>query len=172
MARTIPAATQAGLEERAASEFILTFLTLAHPELGDAVRLVSDDVDYLRASGLFYGTRFRLSRPGDDESMSRGRLTLPNVSWYIGQFITSISTPMTCRIELLARSNFTLYPDENGQITVLDSEVVLYSSQLLQLRGVTLNQSVAEGELITTDLSTVPAFPVRTTRERAPGLFL
>lgn len=169
---TIAAETQAAFEEVNGEDYALIFVKLSHAGEPD-VRLVNDVVDYIRADNeRWLACRFSLQMLTDGEDKVRGSLSVPNAVADLSEWILGLTSPLGVTIELVARSNFSDSVDSATDArTLVGQEAVLRSASNLYLRNISANAITIDGELTAIDLSSEPAYYVKSTKDRLPGLY-
>lgn len=166
----------------ASGEVILTFVTITHPNMHAAIRVVSEDdsgisyangkiVNY-RLDGLLYkGMPFRLSYLSDGENLAQANAAIPNIDQEIGEQVRALTTAPSIRFRCIKASDFDELYDEDNARNPIGIPTVEYDADYLYLRDVQGNDMVVMGSISTFDLGNEPYPPTRTIKEITPALY-
>lgn len=138
-------------------EVWMVLLTLSHPSLAQAIRVVDNTVPIVSRGAEFQDFPFGLDPPGEHEDApGMARLWIDNVSREIGQTIRSIQTPVQALIEV---------------VRAADADTVERAWPDFWLRNVRWNAGRVTGDLTLEDFTTEP-YPAGTfTPASFPALF-
>lgn len=147
------------------SEAFLVLLTIEHASLAEPIRVTTDQIDTLSSgvkgvisNGVEYvGFPFEIILPDENENtLPRATLRLDNVDRTIVQAVRSITSAPDVTMQVVLASD----PD------TVEAEITNF-----QLRNVTANAQVVEGELTTTQYDEEPYPAGRFTPNGFGGLF-
>ena len=169
MPRQISASMRYALERPETGEALLVFLTITHPELSTAIRVVSDAVDYVWNGETYIGFPFDISLISDGDGPPKARLSVQNVDRRIGEAVRGLSTPPRLRIDVLAASAFDETETPRIAATTGEPEAE-YSAPHLFLANVT-GDLFLDGEIRGWDYVQEVWPGIRATQNRLPGLF-
>lgn len=158
MARPVSAAFRRAVQARETDEAFLLLLTLTHPSLPTAIRVVNDGVDHVIGLETFQRFPFQVTlAPEVEDQPPRAQLEICNVDRQIVTALRSVSgDPITVEISMVMASSPT---------------VVEAGPYRFQLRDTSYDAMVVSGTLTYEDILNRP-FPPRTmTPAAAPGLF-
>lgn len=167
--RTINAAVRAGLEAPETPDALLAFLTITHPGLSDAVRVVSDVMDYVVDGQTFIGMPFDYAMLTDNESAPGSELRMQNVDRRIGQALRQIKERAKVRLEIRSSAEFDLSVDPRVEVA---SGALIYGFEQFELMDITVNAVEITGRVMLRDYSQESYPGIRATQSRCPGLFL
>lgn len=138
-------------------EVWLVLLTISHPDIDPSIRVVNNSVNVTSRGNEFVNFPFDITLPDQrEDSPSRARLSIDNVSREIAQAIRQISTPPNVLIEI---------------IRAADPDTVEMSWPFFQLRNVKWDAQSVSGELMLEDFTDEP-YPAGTFSPPSfPGLF-
>lgn len=166
--RDIPDTIRNALEQEHTSDFPLIFLTITHPELIDAIRVVNDAADFMLSGNLYRGYEFEIKLLTDDDEPPKANLRIQNIDRAISQALMKTVNPAMVSIQLIAASEFNLTVDPR---TELGSTEYIYNAQQLYLTDVTGDALWIEGTLRSWDYTQETWPAIRATEARFPGLY-
>ena len=168
MSRIAAEARRAELEEVAAPDAILAFLTITDVGLDEPIRVVSDVTDYQLDGALFVGLPFGFRLVTDTEEIPRAQLTMQNVDRRIGQAILNLRGRPDLTLELRSSADFDLSVVPR---TPLGLAAPIYAFRRMTLRDVSVSATELTGTVMLHDYSTEPWPSKRAIAQRLPGLF-
>lgn len=168
MPRTLSASFRQAVESRYSDAVDLVFLTISHPTLAEAIRVVSDTVDYVYDGETWTGFPFDLQLLSDDDQPPQAKLEIQNVDTLIGRTVRALSLPPRLKIELLSSADFDLNADPR---TALGTPSVEYTADALFLVDVTMDAMTVSGTIRGWDFLQRVWPGRRATQDRYPGLF-
>jgi len=168
MSRATAIAARAALENPAAPDALLGFLTITHPSLAAPLRVVSDVMDYMQGGNTFIGIPFGYKLLTDNDAPPRSQLRLSNVDRKIGQALRALSGRATVQLQLMSSADFDLSQDPRTEI---GTAAEIYGFRYFSLVNASVSATEVTGELILQDYSVEPWPNVRATQDRLPGLF-
>lgn len=133
--------TQSAFAE-ATGEVWLVLLTISHPSISPAIRVVANTQPITSRGNEFLDFPFDITLPNETEDgPSRARLVIDNVSREIGQAVRQIHTPASVLIEV---------------VRAADPDVVERAFPSFWLRNVRTSASQVSGDLTLEDFSDEP----------------
>lgn len=121
----------------------------------ETIRVCDNDSDITSNGELFKAWPFKLTLPGDREGAPLARVTIANISQEIGEAIDTATPPIAITINLILASA----PDAMEKTFVG-----------LELRGVTRDNLMIEGEIQSAQFVSEPYPFIRLTPGRFPGM--
>lgn len=166
--RAISGSLRREIDKQESPETILAFLTITHPNLNDAIRVVCDPEDFILNGETYTGFLFEWGILSDSERPAEARLRVQNVDRIIGNTMRTLVGPPRVKIELIAASEFNLNVSPR---THTGTPSVEYLADKLYLVDVEADALQVSGRLTTLNYTQQmwPA-PVAT-QVRCPGLF-
>ena len=146
---------------------IVIFATITHPQLSQPIAVNTDIVDYNYNGAVFRGCAFSLTELSDDEQTPRAQVSIENVDQVIGEAIQALPDSPVIKFEILLKSDF----DDAVPRNPIGTPVAEFTAPFLKLQNVKCDVLSLTGELIGIDLTTEPAFAIRSTKDKAPGLY-
>lgn len=181
--RTLSTPFRNEIEAQDSAEVALIFATITHPDLFDAVRVVSEGdggysvkngqiVNYRYNGELYLGCPFRIELVTDNDRPPRGKVTLPDIDGRIGIEVLPLVDSPKIKLDVLVASDFSAGVDGDNARTPTGTPVVEYSADHLFLSNVSGDAMMIEGTLTGVDYTAEPWPKIRTTQDRLPGLYL
>lgn len=164
---TITTAYRDGIEAPSSTEIPVVFATLTHPQLIAPIRVNNDIVDYVYGGETFTGVGFHIKLLTDDDRPPQTQAAIANVDQSIGNLLKSLNSPLSVKIELLARSDF----DSADPRMPIGTPSVQYSAPGLKMRNVSLDAMTITFDITGDDITVEPWPRNRLTRERTPAIF-
>lgn len=106
--RNITASFRKAAESQFGPDANLCFLTLTHPLVVDAIRVVWDGANFTYGGKAFTGFEFDITLLSDDENPPKASLGIQNADQAIVEVVRSLATPPRIKIELLSSVDFDL----------------------------------------------------------------
>lgn len=166
--RNVPAAPMAGLERQDAPDAMLVFLTIVHPNVSDAIRVVSDVMDYVVAGKTFIGMPFDYQMLSDDESAPQAQIRMQNVDRRIGIALLAENSRAQLTLTIRSSADFNLTVDPRTEVV---ANTPVYEFRQFDLVDLTVNAVEITGRVMLRDYSQEPWPGLRATQSRVPGLF-
>lgn len=166
--RTIPAATRDQIEQEAAPDAILAFLTVRHDNLVDPIRVVSDVLDYVWSGSRFTGIPFGILAVTDDDSPPYAEIRMQNIDRRIGRALRD--APRGARVEIAALSSADFDLSQVPRVEI-GTPAVIYAFHHFELVDVTVTTLDVTGRLVLRDPTQEPWPSTAATKSRAPGIF-
>lgn len=168
MERLISQSLRRELEKQESGEELLVFLTITHPSLDEAIRVVCDPEDFIYDGETYIGFIFDIAILSDNDRPPETRLTVQNVDEQIGHAIKSLIGPPRVKIEILALSDFdtSVIPR-----VPLGTPTVEYRADQLFLVDVDGDDGEITGRITSWDYSQTTYPGIRATQRRCPGLY-
>jgi hypothetical protein len=170
MARQISASLRKELEDQETGDAILVFITITHPDLDEAIRVVSDTVDYVWNSDTYIGFPFDIQLLTDNDSPPRASLTIQNVDRRIGNAIDSLTSPPRFRIDVMGASWFDQTVVPRVAIDSPEPEAD-YTADRLFLSDVTVTAFEVSATIVSWNYVQEVWPGIRATQSRLPGLY-
>lgn len=148
----------------------LVFLTISHPTLAEAIRVVWDTKDYVYGGLTFTGFPFDIELLSDEEGPPRARLQIQNVEPRIGDTIRMLTTPPRLKMELLSSADFNLTVTPRVELGS-PAPTVVYSADRLYLTNVSVDVMSISGFIVGWDYIQRVWPGKRATQAYFPGLF-
>jgi hypothetical protein len=169
--RTIPVLNRKVLEQSSAGEAFLAFVTVSHPQMIEAIRLVLDGADYVIGSDTFHKSFFEIDLVSDDESPPKATFRFSNVDRVAITMLRSVASPPRVALDLISTAYFDLTVDPR---TVKPATTVeyLYRARGLFLTGITADSIAVEGTLRGWDFRQESWPDKRVTQTLLPGAFV
>ncbi|MEL6920967.1 MAG: hypothetical protein AAFO77_08055, partial [Pseudomonadota bacterium] len=154
MARTMPLVTRRDLEEIAANEACVWFVTIRHPNVVGEVRLVTDNCDYQIGDALYHQAWFEIALLTDTDQPPRTQFSFPNTDRSQTLQLEAMTTPARVDMILHTTAWFDLTSEPRALKTgTTEADLVpIYAARYLSLRAV----NVTPGSV-----SVVPVFSAR-----------
>ena len=166
--RTVPAGFRREADREESAEVHLLFLTITHPKIKDAIRVVADGADFILGGDTFTGFRFKLSVLTDTDQAPVARLQIQNVDLSIGDALRRIDNPATLKLEVISASEFDLTVDPRTELT---TAARTSTADELNLVGVETDAMFITGRLQTRDYARENWPGIMATQDAFPGLF-
>lgn len=166
--RTIPNAFRNAIEREQAGDFPLVFLTITHPDLIDAIRVVADGDDFMLGGKLYTGLEFEIKLLNDNEEAPKANLRIQNVDKRISETLLRTVNPAMITIQIIAATEFNL--DVSPRTEIGGTEYI-YTAQNLYLTDVNGDAFYIEGTLRSWDYTQETWPAIRATEARFPGLY-
>lgn len=147
---------------------LIAFLTIEHGQLGGALRLVCDVLEYVRGGETWTPVLFDYRLVPDEGRPPRTVLTVPNVDRRIGRALRAVITPPRITLELLSSEDFDLTVVPRQEIA---TAAVIYEYREFEVASVEISPAAVEATVMLRDYSQEPWPFVRATQDRLPGLF-
>lgn len=106
MPRNIPVSFRQTAEASYNEDVDLCFVTITHPTLSEAIRVVWDTKDFILNGNVYVGFPFDITILSDDDQPPKAQLTIQNVDRLIGEAIQNLRSPPRIRIELASTKDF------------------------------------------------------------------
>lgn len=168
MARDIPGATLASIQDAVSPDALLGFLTITHPSLVAPLRIVSDPLDFVCGGETFAGCPFEFQMLTDEDTVPTTTLRVQNVDRRIGEALRGIADRAMVRLDARSTADFDLSAVPRTEI---GTAAVLYGFRYFELTDVTVTDIDVSGTLMIRDYTTEPYPGKRATMTRCPGLF-
>ncbi len=165
--RTVPAGVRREVDRPESAEVYLPFLTITHPEISDAIRVVANPVDIILGGETFTGFRFSITVVTDTDRAPEARFKIQNVDLIIGNALRGLDSPATIKMELIAGSEFDQTVDPHTEIA---TAARIRTANQLRLVDVDGDALFITGKLQTRDYSR-EVWPGNAIQEAFPGLF-
>ena len=108
MPREIPIVMRQKLEAEFSDDAALFFVALAHEDLSDDIRLVTDGVDYEFEDETWHKSWFELTPPTDTEGPPTSKFVFPNVDRRATNLLERVTEPVTVRFRIFSAAYFDL----------------------------------------------------------------
>lgn len=167
--RSVPLVTARALEAQTSDDPLIVFVAVAHETLDAPIRLVLDQVDYLRSGALYHASAFELALLSDDDSPPMTRFTFPAVDRQALTRLAGVTEPATVSFEVLAASAFDPSTDPREE---KPGASAIYSATHLFLTDITVDAMSCEGTLRSWDYRQEAWPNLRATKAMAPGAWL
>ncbi len=171
MTRYVPVDLQRLLEMSSTGEAIITFVTITHPQLDDAVNLVIDDVDYLIGGETYHRANgVKLKPVTDTDAAPRSTFAFPNVDYTSLIRLADIVDPARVSFFYAASTAF----DRRKKPRELKPGKVLepfWRHQSLYFTDVTVDEASVSGTLRGPDYSQEQWPTLIVTQELLPGVY-
>lgn len=166
--RTVPVTFRASIEKEVADVIPLIFITITHPSLYDAIRVVSDPEDFTLDGKVHTGYDFKIELLNDNESPPTAQLTIQAVSQHITDTLLLAVNPPQLELQLIAADQFTLTAFPRTEI---GTATRIYRAQKLYLTDTSGDKLQVTGTLRSWDYSQETWPALRATEARFPGLY-
>jgi hypothetical protein len=166
--RTVPVGVRREIDREESAEQLLVFLTITHPSILDAIRVVSDPVDFVLDSNTFTGFQFNITILTDTDGAPFAQLSIQNADRSIGAALQSLQNPAKMKLEVIAGSEFDLTVDPRTELT---TAARTYTAEELYLINVDVDALFITGRLQTRDYSKEIWPGTMATQDVFPGLF-
>lgn len=184
--RVYTASTRHSLQSHNFTDLLLVFAVITHPNLGEPVRVVTEDVNgvsfsadgkpinYKYESKLYYALPFTFQFLSDDDNPPSSKLAIQNVDLRIGEAINRITTPAQFSFTVLKLSDFNtgVALDSDNAYSPTGTPEVLYRAPFLWLRNVTGTDDVITADIKTLDIDKELATKNRITSDRVPAVYV
>ncbi|MDZ4382798.1 MAG: DUF1833 family protein [Parvibaculum sp.] len=169
MPRALSAPFRYSLERQETGEALIVFLTITHPALSEAIRVVSDGVDYVWNGLTYTGFPFEISLISDGDRPPSAQLSVQNVDRRIGEAVRDLASPPRLRIDVLAASDFdeSATPRVSATTGEPEAEYTAASLFLANVRG----DAFLEAEITGWNYLQEVWPGIRATQNRLPGLY-
>lgn len=171
MPRSVPTAVIRELNRQESPEFFLVFLTIAHPALSDAIRVVSDPRNFILDTDLYLGFQFDIRILGDNEAAPFSQLTIQNVDKRIPEAILAATTPARVHIQVYSGSEFNLDEEPCTERNGPGSAVYTYNAPQLYLTEVEADVMQITARIVSWDYTQELWPGMMATKNRFPGLY-
>lgn len=169
MTRTITDAVRSDLQAPSSPHAILGFLTITHPNLVTAIRIVSDPYDFVVDGETFIGCPFDFQLLTDDDAAPTTQIRIQNVDRRIGEAIRTVTDRATLALEARSTADFDL--SVVPRVEAGSGGAPIYAFRHFDLIDVTVNAVEVTGTLMLRDYSQMPWPAKSATETRCPGLF-
>lgn len=166
--RTIPAGVRREIDRQESAEPLLAFLTITHPTIDDAIRVVADGVAFVLGGKTFDAFNFTVTVLTDTDQAPVAKLTIGNTDLRIGRALRRMDGPARMKLEVIAASEFDLTVDPRTEIA---TAARTYIGDQLNLVGVEADVLFITGRLQARDFSRESWPGFMATQEAFPGLF-
>lgn len=116
MPRNIITSLRRQLETPLSKEVDLAFVTIRHPTLDEAIRVVWDTKDFIFGGDFYIGFPFDIQILSDEEGPPKAQLQIQNIDPRIGDTIRGLTTPATIDLEMVSSSDYDLTADPRTEI--------------------------------------------------------
>ncbi|HMO07722.1 MAG TPA: DUF1833 family protein [Paracoccaceae bacterium] len=171
MPRTDALARRDLLEDPAAPDALLAFLTIDHPRLAQPIRVVSDVTDYRIDGATWIGIPFDARPVTDGDGLPEGRLRMEAVTRRLPAALRAVTGRAQVALALRSSADFDLGTLPRVPAGPLPPPV--YAFERFELRDIAFDpgQGVVEGRLAPVDYTAEPCPALRATQDVCPGLF-
>lgn len=114
--RDVPLSVRREFEKQESGHVPLIFLTITHPQVQDAIRVVSDIKDYVFGGLTYVGFPFDILLPSDSDGPPTATLSIQNVDRVIGDTLRQVSDPARMSIVIVSSADFDLAVDPRTEI--------------------------------------------------------
>lgn len=171
MPRTLPAAVLREVNRQDSAEFYVVFLTIAHPALSDAIRVVSDPRNFMLDGHEHIGFLFDIRLLTDNEAAPFSQLTIQNIDKKIPEGILSAVAPARVHIQVFAGSEFNLDETPCTEKNGPGSAVYTYNAPQLFLTEIETDSMTVTARIVSWDYTQELWPGMMATKTRFPGLF-
>lgn len=166
--RTIPATTRRALESPDSPDALLVFLTITHPGLADAIRVVSDVLDYSVDGQTFIGMPFGFRQLSDNDAGARTQIVVQAVDRRISKALLAAQSRAKVKAEVRSSADFDLSVVPRVEIV---SSPPIYGFFGFDLINVTGDATQISGDVEIADYTVEPWPSIAGTQDRLPGLY-
>lgn len=168
MSRAVSTAVRQSLETSDSPDALLAFLTLTHGNLSDAIRVVSDVMDYVVGGQTFIGMPFGYRLLSDGDSGGKTQLVVQAIDRRITTALLASTERAKVRLELRSSADFNLSVSPRTE-TAANAPIYAFAGfDLVNVQGDALQIT---GDVELTDFTTEPWPRYRATQDMLPGLF-
>lgn len=171
MVRSVPPEVLRELNRQDSPEFYLVFLTIAHPQFSDAIRVVSDPRKFRLNNEEYVGFQFDIRLLTDNEAAPFAQLTIQNVDKRIPEGILTAVSPARIHIEVFAGSEFNLDEEPGTEKNGPGSAIHMYNAPQLYLTEIEADAIQITGRIVSWDYTQELWPGMMATKNRFPGLF-
>ena len=171
MPRLVPTEVVRELNRQDSSEFYVLFLTISHPLLADAIRVVSDPRDFELDEKIHIGFVFDIRLLSDNEAAPFAQLTIQNIDKRIPAAILESNAPARVHIQVFASSEFNLDEKPCTEKNGPGSAIHVYNAPQLFLTEVEADAMQITARIVSWDYTQELWPGMMATKTRFPGLF-
>ncbi|MCI5075545.1 hypothetical protein [Oricola sp.] len=171
MARSIPLVTRQSLEDYCADNALAFFVELTHEDVAQAVRLVTDGVDYVWDGETWHKSWFEIALLTDSERPPETRFSFPNVDRSKTMQLEHLKGAVQVSFWVISSGYFDLTANPR---TVLEGETVetAYQALYLDLIDVEVGPADVSGMLRGLDVRSEIWPALWVTEALFPGVYL
>jgi hypothetical protein len=168
MPRNITLSFRKETEAVFSKEVDLCFLTITHPKMADAIRVVWDTKDFIFGGKTFTGFPFDIRILSDDEQPPKATISIQNIDSRIGETIRNLSSPPRLKMQMLSTLDFNITVDPRTEV---GTATVIYTFDKCFLVNTRVDFLTVSADIVGWDYLQRVWPGKRATQAMFPGLF-
>lgn len=137
------------------NEVVLALLTIEHPSI-TPIRVVNNNENIVSNGNTFIAFPFNITLPSDSEDPGLAELQIANVDRSMIEAIEAITTPATCKVQIILAST---------------PSTIEYEWSNLVLRNATADDVTITAQIGNPPIDAMPYPPMRVTQRDFQGLY-
>lgn len=170
--RTLAARHAVDLDRADSPAALIWFLVIEHPNISEAIRVVSDYFDYEIDGQTYIAMPFDVAPLTDNDQTPSAEIRVQNIDRRIGQALEVDMAGFRARVSAFAHSSddFDLSVEPRVPLDAMNLPRI-YSFQQFELADVRVDPVEITGRVTLIDIAQEPWPFIRATADRFPGLF-